>query len=339
MEIKKEEIDKWFNGDRSFNVTQKMRDALGEKQLDGYLRRRLKDHWDKGELEGETPNLKSTYEKVHYKILLEEKQERVSRTRRIGRWIQVAAALMIPIGLTFWLSVDSLFEDVADNKIEMISPEGARIHFALPDGSEGWLAGGSKLTYETSFKKNREVEVNGKAFFSVKHDPRHPFLVKMKDYQVQVLGTKFDVTNYDKDSICEVVVTNGRVQVDNSAGQFAEVLTRNQAIRINKNLKTAVRKQINARDYSAWIDGRLVFSNDPLTVVADKIRRHYGVDVELENKRLESQMFRAIVDIGNLEELMSYLTLTMPIDYKIELAAKQSDGKIGKRKLIIYERK
>ncbi|MCL3782073.1 DUF4974 domain-containing protein [Prolixibacteraceae bacterium JC049] len=339
MKVKKEDIDKWLNGDCSFNVVSKMQEALSQKKIDNALNIELEHDWNNQKEEKDKELVDSLYEKVHYKILLKEKAYRLEHKKKVSRWLQIAASLMIPLALAVYLNIEKLGSDTSENLVEIVAPEGARTRFALPDGSYGWLAGGSVLKYDVRFNKNRNVEIDGKGFFSVKHDPAHPFVVNMSQYNVKVLGTRFDVCNYSNDSICEVVVTDGRVNVDNTGGELAQILVRNQAIRLNKNSKQFRRRQVNADDYSAWIDGRLVFTNDPLRVVAEKIKRHYGVDVVLRSFGLENQMFRAKVRIGSLEELMHYLTLTMPVAYEIKPGEKQRDGTISKRKLIIYQKK
>ena len=72
------------------------------------------------------------------------------------------------------------------------APVGGEYHFTLADGTMVWLNSSSQLTFPTRFTgSTREVIVEGEVYFEVQHDENRPFIVRVGDVNVQVLGTKF----------------------------------------------------------------------------------------------------------------------------------------------------
>ena len=67
----------------------------------------------------------------------------------------------------------------------------------LSDGTKIWLNSQSKLIYPTQFSdKERNVRLEGEAFFDVAHKEHLPFVVHSPLLAIKVLGTKFNVKAY-----------------------------------------------------------------------------------------------------------------------------------------------
>src|SRR3546814_509770 len=96
----------------------------------------------------------------------------------------------------------------------LIVPYGKRTKLQLSDGSTVWLNSGSKLAYPASFNEDkRKVYLEGEAIFEVTHDKSHPFMVIAKDFEIEVLGTVFNVSNYSDDPSINTVLKNGSVKI------------------------------------------------------------------------------------------------------------------------------
>jgi len=84
----------------------------------------------------------------------------------------------------------------------------------LPDGSKGWLNGGSYLEFPAEFRgKTREVTLKGEAYFEVKENLKRPFIVSGADFEVLVHGTTFNVLAYPGDNDVKVTLASGSVEV------------------------------------------------------------------------------------------------------------------------------
>lgn len=336
MANNKKVFEELYKGNRSFSVISTVLSYFSQQKMETDVENIQKKEWNSIVADGNIPKteLKHVLYKLKYQILLEKTQR---QKRLIIRISQIAAVLILPLVFFFLLKYNTKVSD--DDKqlslIELHCPEGVRSKFTLPDGSSGWLAGGSVMTYAASFGENRNVSVEGEAFFSVKRDEKHPFMVRLDDLNVSVLGTKFNVLNYIDEPISEVVVLSGLVEVAGNTKKFTEQLSANKKLQLQKEKNEIYLSDVDAKSYTSWIDGRLEFNSEHLESVCRKIERFYDVDVELNIEGLENNLFRANVKIGSLEELLKYMSLALPVKYELIDAKESVDGEIIRRKLII----
>jgi len=95
---------------------------------------------------------------------------------------------------------------------EFATPAGQRLRLTLPDSSRVLLSVGTRLRLPRDFGlRARAVELDGEAYFVVRHDPRRPFLVRTRQGVTEDLGTSFDVRAYAQEDYVQVVVASGRV--------------------------------------------------------------------------------------------------------------------------------
>ena len=85
--------------------------------------------------------------------------------------------------------------------------------YFLPDSTLAILSKGATLEYDTDKygKANREVNMSGKIYFSVRRNALSPFIVATEYAQVKVLGTEFEVTECRKDTATRVYVKSGKL--------------------------------------------------------------------------------------------------------------------------------
>ena len=93
-------------------------------------------------------------------------------------------------------------------------PYGSKSYIRLPDGSMAWLNAGSTLSYDRKLGvENRDVRLEGEAFFVVMQDTQHPFTVEAKGTLIYVVGTSFNVKAYLEEDYLETTVVEGIVKV------------------------------------------------------------------------------------------------------------------------------
>jgi transmembrane sensor len=88
--------------------------------------------------------------------------------------------------------------------------------------------------------------------------------------------------------------------------------------------------------YIAWKDGKLVFRNEKLSDVLQKIGYFYNVDVELRGEELKEYRYRATFEEETFGEIMKLLKLSSPIDYYEVKREPLSDGSFPKKKIVIF---
>ena len=222
--------------------------------------------------------------------------------------------------------------------IAIEAPPWTRAQFSLPDGTTGWLNSNSSLKYFGNYSSDRKIILNGEAYFDVITDKKRPFRVDANGIELEVTGTKFNITSFQDENDIEVVLDEGNVLVKNTESLNAYTLKPNEMIVYNKVMKTMSTKVVQPEKYISWTEGKLSFRNDPIEVVARRIGRWYNVNVEMQGYFPENLRLRATFIDESLEEVLYMLKLSLPVDYKIEKSYMGSDNIYTKKKVIINMR-
>lgn len=278
------------------------------------------------------------FEKIQYHILLEEKKE----ARKISFWNyynKVAAILLFPIlALSLWYFASTSNQTstkIADGWAEIYAPEGARVEFFLPDSTRGWLNSGSKLRYPVVFDTQRNIELVGEGWFNVKHLENSEFVVHVKDMDIKVLGTEFNVSAYPDDQYTDVILEKGKVEIEGTTGKFHQILSPDEKLSFNHQSRSVSLMNVDADRFSAWKDGYLVIDNEPLEQVVGRLERWYNVEFQLEDEALKRYRFKATFKDEPLEEVLRLIAKTTPIVYSIDKRVEDKNGVLIKKKVII----
>lgn len=132
-----------------------------------------------------------------------------------------------------------------------VKPVWWKKELVLPDGSQIVLNACSQLQYPTEFVGNiRDVQLNGEAYFKITSDPQKPFQVQTAAFQIEVLGTEFNVKSYPHDQIQSVEVEEGKVQVKLPEDRI-RLKSRNKSTWIDNPANTASSKDVKTK----WLNG------------------------------------------------------------------------------------
>ncbi len=102
----------------------------------------------------------------------------------------------------------------------MTTPKGGQYKVVLPDGTRAWLNAASSITYPIAFsQKTREVRITGEVYFEVAKDRLRPFYVRMRDMEVQVLGTHFNINSYKDEPSIKTTLLEGSIKVSAANGE------------------------------------------------------------------------------------------------------------------------
>lgn len=207
--------------------------------------------------------------------------------RRMRLVLKIAAMVAIAAGIYFWRIGIIQKSGPAPNNIEVITKynsRGRKSLITLPDGSQVKLNAESSLTFTSDFGiKDRQVVLQGEAFFDVKRNPEIPFVIKTGQLETKVLGTTFDIRFYPEEEKIQIVVANGEVLVSDKQGTSV-VLNPHDVFEFDVKKGNIKRSVCNDFDrLIGWKDGLLIFENDPLNEVFEKIENWYGVKIEFTN--------------------------------------------------------
>ncbi|PSL46640.1 FecR family protein [Chitinophaga niastensis] len=297
--------------------------------------------------EEETDNLMA---KVNNAILEEENTwqqtgEQEVKPRFPLRKLLLSLLLLISCGSAFlayryWEQQHSGYKVVTTDA-------GMKTRIRLPDGSTIWLNAGSTLRYpEKMDQPQREVYLSGEGYFDIKQAASKPFIIHAEKMDIRVLGTAFNVRSYKDEDFVETSVINGAVEVSvkNEHAVSRLTLTHNQKVILrkkiidkteNKNITSQTDEKedmlierqslspISSQDSSnvpetAWMSNQLIFRNETLRSLSQRLERWYGIKIIIQNPQLAKLRFSGRADNVSMEKLLNILQEIQPFNYSIQ---------------------
>ena len=229
---------------------------------------------------------------------------------------------------------------------EVMARAGARTSLLLPDGTRVWLNSNSKLRYNKEFNSgNREVGLEGEAYFEVTKNAELPFIVHAATLDIQVLGTSFTVKSYPQDPTVEATLLKGAIEIrrKGSVNTARVILKPNEKLVFDKfpgidsaGLPSDVAGEDHHHDITgmavdhirtdlpdsekvetAWMYNRLVFDGENFQELAAQMERWFDVSIFVRDEQLDKYHFSGVFTTETVEEALKDLQLTADFTYKI----------------------
>lgn len=309
-------------------------DNSKEKELNRYLSKHFDELLSEDDEEGK--NLDHVLYKLHYDIntkLAESKNRRISA---LLKWsFRIAGMIILPIAIFWGIKGNLNYNAGKETWVEIKAPAWTRAQFSLPDGTIGWLNSNSSVKYKGNFTNDRQVTLNGEAFFDVFKDKTRPFKVNANEIVVKVLGTRFNIATYDNEKNVEVVLEEGEIEINDKGKLNSLIMRPNDLVSFDKTLKNFSKEVVEPQKYLSWTEGKLVFRNDPLDVIARRLERWYNIDIEISGNVSPDLRLRATFVDESAEQVLYFLKRSLPIEYKIEEGGQVNDGTYSKMKVLI----
>ena len=197
-------------------------------------------------------------------------------------FIKIAAVIAVTLGGSYLFHQYALEKELmAMHTISV--PAGQRINITLTDGTNVWLNARTSLTYPVKFgKKNRQVILDGEAYFDVAKDKNKPFIVQTDQYNVEVLGTKFDVDAYAETGEFETTLMSGSVRVASTSDPEQKLtLKPNNKVYLQDG-KLHVTTVDDFNPYR-WKEGLICFKNESFTSIMADFEKYYGLSIRVRN--------------------------------------------------------
>lgn len=192
-------------------------------------------------------------------------------------------------------------------------PRGEKSLLLLPDGSKVWMNSESSLSYPGNFMDgNRNVKLKGEAYFEVAKQNGTTFTVETRDYNVRVLGTKFNVMAYGDFDRTETTLIEGKVEILKGK-QIVDVVPGETSTFKDNQFIT---KETDAVKSSKWKDDIFDFDQITFKELVIRLERWYDVDIEISNPVLNEITYSGVFkNEETIEEVLNTFQLTMPIRY------------------------
>ncbi len=332
-DLEKERVETWFN----------------DLKLEKTLKKTLRDQWEEIALKPPGSDIDSDriFDKIYRHIHTNEwrKEQNKPFSRKLyNTFSKIAAILILPVLIySGWSLKNSISASKTDriSYAEIYSPLGARTHFELPDGSSGWLNSGSTLKFPVKFHgSTRKVSLIGEAYFDIAKNTKKPFVVNAGNIEVMALGTRFNVLDYPDDKSMHITLEAGKVVI-NAISRTKKViriteLEPDQQLIIQKGSMESQKRKVDSKNYTSWKHGMLIFRNDPMSEIIKRLQRWYNVEITMEDKEIETYRYRATFEDETLNEALTLLKLTSPIDFVQDKRVKLADGTFTKKKIEMF---
>lgn len=187
-------------------------------------------------------------------------------------------------------------------------PRRGEFRLALADGTRVWLNAETVLKFPAVFEgSQREVYLEGEAYFEVMPDSLRPFRVVLADGgSVEVLGTAFNIRSYKDEIKTQATLVKGRVAVHWHNKKLH--LEPGEQASIDQHTHRLEKYAVNVRPYIAWKEGRLAFRKQRLEEIMHTLERWYDVQVTYETADLKEITFSGNIeryeDFGKIADLL-----------------------------------
>lgn len=220
------------------------------------------------------------------------------------RAVAAAAILLIAFGL-FWLNQPAPEKTLASGQ--------AVVTEKLADGSEITLNKQSTLEYPTAFKgKTRNVKLKGEAFFQISPDKTKPFIIDIKDVQVTVVGTSFNIR--EDSSYVEVLVETGVVKVSRDGQELT--LTAGEKIQMPFAGKVQDKEKVTDKLHNYYRTKEFVCDDTPLWKLVQVLNEAYKTKIVFGKEELKELRMNTSFYNESLDQVLEVIRLTFSIEVR-----------------------
>ncbi|MCE7064497.1 FecR family protein [Dyadobacter sp. CY326] len=239
----------------------------------------------------------------------------IQRKLPLSLW---AAAIVALILLSFgWF----YFQSNGSDDQQRIATANNTSEKVLPDGTKVFLNYNSSLTYPANFDGDlRTVSLQGEAFFDVKPDAAHPFVIDANGTEIRVLGTSFNVKAYQKSPV-RVDVSTGKVQVSKASKRIQ--LVKGQGAEVLADTIRSFEANMNVLSYRTQVYD---FTAADLNEIIASIRDGYHVDVRLSNQQIAQCRLTIRFEKEPVDATLSVIAETLDLDLRKEGKTYWLDG-------------
>ena len=200
------------------------------------------------------------------------------------------------------------------------TPIGGEYALTLADGTKVYLNADSELKYPVEFLNGKRiVDLKGEAYFDVRKDSLHPFIVRVNGAEVQVLGTSFNINAYGDDGQMYTTLVDGSIRFSSEKSGQEEVLTPGMQSVMSLETGKFMLYEVDVEPYIAWRKGRFVFQSMTLDLLMRQLQRWYDFEIFYQNQDLKDYVFRGVINRDmELDRVLSVIAATTDVDFKVQ---------------------
>ena len=208
--------------------------------------------------------------------------------------------------LTYIVEVSEKEAEIAYNTINV--PRGGDFRLVLGDGTHIFVNAESELRYPVNFdSKSRDVYVSGEAYFKVAHDASRPFRVHTSRGVIEVLGTEFNVRDYEDEKAVKTTLAEGSVVYRTEGkGRKQQTMYLKPGYQVVDDGGRLEKRQVDVGMVASWKDGKYTFYDKTLEELMEYVERTYNVEVFFMNESVKKLRFSG--DLQRYDRVGLFLT-------------------------------
>ncbi len=162
--------------------------------------------------------------------------------------------------------------------------------------------------------------MQGEAYFEVTPNKNKPFIVQTSDTDIQVLGTKFNVSAYPDEKLVATVLVEGSVKITEKETNKSTnvILLPGQLALWNKTTEKMNVTKVDVEDFTSWIEGKLVFESKTFEEMLRVLQRKYNVSIENRYSELNTGRYRGRFEDESIEQIMKTFAKSRLFSYTIK---------------------
>ena len=316
-------IGKYLEGIASPEENMEVEEWINQSQKNRAEFQHIKRIWELAESGipgGEAPvNTERAWEKLKGRIVEKNSRDRIvpdssidqARTRNITYYVLRVAAVIVVVLAFYTLYINYI---KGPDLIEVLAENGIR-ETVLPDESSVTLNENSAITFPERFVKDkRVVELKGEAFFEVKRDDDKPFIIRVPEAVIEVLGTSFNVRAIEADPEVVVTVQEGKVMLSDKENIAYIVLEKYEKGVLNKESGHIEKYVATDESEMFWKTRTLIFRDTQLSKVFEVLEKLYDVKIKILNDEIKKCLLTAKFQDQEIEEIMANIAINFDLE-------------------------
>lgn len=241
-------------------------------------------------------------------------EKRTKQERKYSRFFLYAAAASIAL---IFVSIIFLQSNLVNNRIIHVKTLAKQEkEIILPDGSSVVMNNNSMISYPKNFTNSeRKISFSGEAFFKIKKNKYKQFIVEMKNTQVKVLGTSFNI-KARKDRI-ELFVQSGKVNFSYTTKDNKTLIVEKGDIAFASN-NSITKELLREANYLSWRTKKMVFNKEKLSDIIPVIEKIYHVKIIMSDTLFNTRLWTSEFDNESLDIVLKSLCSSFDYHYSMK---------------------
>lgn len=238
-----------------------------------------------------------------------------SKKYSILHLVAAIAILLIMISTYASLRQKKALARPDDEWVSYVHPIGSNevATFYLPDSTQVWLDQATTLKYPKQFDGDmREVSLEGTAFFEVRKDATHPFIVHTPTCKIKVLGTAFSIHTRTPGQEAKTILMNGSVQLLDLTDEPVGRLRPGQEATFSPYDKSVEIREVDASAMTSWRFGLTTLSDLSAGELVRALETLYSIRIDMDTVSLAGRHYHFAFKRSNKPETtvrqLAYIT-------------------------------